>query len=200
MIQFFQQQGWIGQNINPDAFSVSIQSDNASHFNLYEFKILFGIWLKYYVENTIVISADKLMKEFYRICPAFGPKHVNHKLMQEDLSVSGELIPVPREAKTIGKNLDWIRGNFYINFALKKKYTPTSEYEKSYFIFETKMSISVKRKEFGNRSVYLSFDLPEHFDDFCKTRVLKAANDNMKDPKVYAEIVKNLILAIEQTP
>ena len=111
-----------------------------------------------------------------------------------------ESIPVPREVKSIGKSQDWIKGNFYINYSLKKKYTPTSEYEKSYFTFETKMSISIKRNQFGSKSVYLNFELPEHFDDFCKVKVLKTANENLKDPKVISEIVNKVLKAIENSP
>ena len=41
-------------------------------------------------------------------------------------------------------------------------------------MFETKMSIAIKRNQFGNKSVYMSFDLTEDFDEFCKTKMLKS--------------------------
>ena len=158
--------------------------DKTSHFNLYEFKILFGIWLKYFVETKQVVSSPHLMKEFYRICPAFGPKHPNYKFLSElkqdtpfDKTQSvatmfEDSIPVPREAAAIAKNLDWIRAGFTIAFTLKKKYQGY-DYEKSFFCFETRMTCAIKRNNFGNRSVYLSYEINEDYDDFCKVSKFK---------------------------
>lgn len=53
----------------------------------------------------------------------------NDKSFDKNQKVSeifSDSIPEPRPAKQIGKSLDWLRGKFYFNFQLKKKYTPTS--------------------------------------------------------------------------
>ena len=46
----------------------------------------------------------------------------------------------------------------------------------------------------------MGFELVENFDEFCKTKTLKLANENMKDPKVISPIVNKIMKAIETSP